>query len=117
MVVFGAGCNPRDSQRSLNKHPIQKCTMDLEWRIKHGAVATNRDIAHIDPRVGLGVLEVSHWAHGCFHLLTEKQFCKLGQAKMQGQRQAKQMLPLYEKMVIAYLKIEFRCFKLISNFD
>ncbi|KAI4882254.1 hypothetical protein NFI96_004866, partial [Prochilodus magdalenae] len=49
--VLAPGSSPRGSWRSLYKPPIEKRTADLQWRIVHGAVATNRHLAHIDPSV------------------------------------------------------------------
>lgn len=46
------GSSPKGSWRSLYKPPIEKRTADLQWRVVHGAVATNRHVAHIDPRAG-----------------------------------------------------------------
>jgi hypothetical protein len=38
--------------RSLYKLPIEKRTADLQWRIIHGAIATN--LVHLDPTIGEG---------------------------------------------------------------
>lgn len=51
---FGVLSSPRGCWRSLYKHPIDKRTGDLQWRIVHGAIATNRYVVHIDPSVGVG---------------------------------------------------------------
>ncbi len=51
---FGAVSSPRGCWRSLYKRPIDKRTGDLQWRIVHGAIATNRYVVHIDPSVGVG---------------------------------------------------------------
>ena len=40
------------SWRSLYKPPIEKRTADLQWRLIHGAIATNRHVAHLNPAVG-----------------------------------------------------------------
>lgn len=50
--VLAPGSSPRGSWRSRYKPPIEKRCADLQWRVVHGAVATNRHVAHIDPRVG-----------------------------------------------------------------
>ena len=50
--VLAPGSSPKGSWRSLYKPPIEKRTADLQWRVVHGAVATNRHVAHMDPRVG-----------------------------------------------------------------
>ena len=42
IVFFGSGSSPKGSWRSLYKLPIEKRTGDLQWRIVHGAIATNR---------------------------------------------------------------------------
>ncbi|KAK3531870.1 hypothetical protein QTP70_033418, partial [Hemibagrus guttatus] len=41
----------RDRGRTLYKPPVEKRTTDLQWRIIHGAVATDRHVAHLDPAV------------------------------------------------------------------
>ena len=46
---FGPGKSPKGCWRSLYKLPLDKRTADLQWRVVHGAVATNRYIAHLDP--------------------------------------------------------------------
>ena len=52
--VFDQGVSPRGCWRSLYKAPIDKRTGDLQWRIVHGAMATNRHLAHLDPEVEEG---------------------------------------------------------------
>lgn len=49
--LLAPGSSPRGSWRSLYKPPAEKRTADLQWRIVHGAVATNRHVARIDPTV------------------------------------------------------------------
>ncbi len=44
----------RDRWRALYKPPIEKRTADLQWRIIHRAIATNRHVAHLNPAVGGG---------------------------------------------------------------
>ena len=39
---FGVGSSPRGCWQSLYKPPVNKRTGDLQWRIVHGAIATNR---------------------------------------------------------------------------
>ncbi|TWW74457.1 Transposon TX1 uncharacterized 149 kDa protein ORF 2 [Takifugu flavidus] len=51
---FGAGSSPGGCWRSLYKPPVDKRTGDLQWRIVHGAVATNRYLVHLDPSTGDG---------------------------------------------------------------
>ncbi len=51
---FGSGSSPKGSWRTLYKPPIDKRSGDLQWRIVHGIIATNRHRAHIDPQVGEG---------------------------------------------------------------
>lgn len=51
---FGPGTSPKGSWRSLYKLPIEKRSGDLQWRVVHGIIATNRYRAHIDPQVGVG---------------------------------------------------------------
>ncbi|KAL6468959.1 hypothetical protein MHYP_G00224830 [Metynnis hypsauchen] len=54
--VFGADSSPKGCWRVLHKCPIDKRTADLQWRIVHGAIATNRHRVHLDPSVGEGCL-------------------------------------------------------------
>lgn len=42
----------RDRWRVLYKPPIEKRTADLQWRLIHRAIATNRHVAHLNPAVG-----------------------------------------------------------------
>lgn len=46
--VLAPGSSPQRSWSSLYKPPIQKRSADLQWRVIHEAVATNRHMAHID---------------------------------------------------------------------
>ncbi|CAM4641581.1 unnamed protein product [Leuciscus chuanchicus] len=48
---FGPGASPKGCWRSLYKTPIEKRSGDLQWRIVHGIIATNRHRAHLDPQV------------------------------------------------------------------
>ncbi|KAL6472453.1 hypothetical protein MHYP_G00186410 [Metynnis hypsauchen] len=50
--LLAPASSPQGSWRSLYKPPIEKSAGDLQWRIVHGAVATNRHVAHIDPIIG-----------------------------------------------------------------
>ena len=44
------GCTPSKRRwRSLYKRPAKNRSSDLQWRIVHGAIATNRYISKIDP--------------------------------------------------------------------
>ncbi len=46
-------CTVRDRWRTLYKLPVEKRTADLQRRIIHGAIATDRlDVAHLNPSVG-----------------------------------------------------------------
>lgn len=47
----GADSSPRQSWRSLYKRPIEKRVGDLQWRLVHGILSTNRHLARIDPSV------------------------------------------------------------------
>ena len=49
---FGPDVSPRGSWRCLYKLPSEKRTADLQWRVVHGAIATNRYRAHLDPELG-----------------------------------------------------------------
>lgn len=49
---FGPYASPKGSWQSLYKLPIEKRTADLQWRVVHGAIATNRYRAHLDPELG-----------------------------------------------------------------
>ncbi len=50
--VFGSGVSPKGCWRTLYKPPIEKRSGDIQWRVVHGIIATNRHRAHIDPQVG-----------------------------------------------------------------
>ena len=52
--VIGPGKSPKGCWRVLYKLPVEKRAADLQWRIVHGAIATNRHIAHLDPSQGVG---------------------------------------------------------------
>uniref|UniRef100_A0A1A8AE93 Reverse transcriptase zinc-binding domain-containing protein n=1 Tax=Nothobranchius furzeri TaxID=105023 RepID=A0A1A8AE93_NOTFU len=52
--VFAADNAPGGSWRSLYKSPVEKRMADLQWRIIHGALATNRHRARFDPSTGEG---------------------------------------------------------------
>ncbi len=52
--VFGLGASPKGSWRTLYKPPIEKRTGDLQWRLVHGIIATNRHRARLDPQVREG---------------------------------------------------------------
>ena len=72
--VMGSGSSPKGSWRSLYKRPIEKRMGDLQWRLVHGILATNRHVARLDPLVGegcpfCGVTEtVFHLFPQCSHL-------------------------------------------------
>lgn len=46
--IFGPDQPVKGCWRSLYKMPIDKRTGDLQWRIVHGAIATNKHVAHLD---------------------------------------------------------------------
>ncbi len=46
---------PKVAGGHFTKRPIDKRTGDLQWRIVHGAIATNRHVLHLNPNVGVGV--------------------------------------------------------------
>ncbi|KAL6484037.1 hypothetical protein MHYP_G00089100 [Metynnis hypsauchen] len=50
--LLAPASSPQGSWRSLYKPPFEKRTGDLQWRIVHGAVTTNRHVSHIDPTIG-----------------------------------------------------------------
>ena len=52
--VFGPDVSPKGSWRSLYKLPVEKRAADLQWRVVHGAIATNRYRALLDPELGEG---------------------------------------------------------------
>ncbi|KAI4902103.1 hypothetical protein NFI96_013182, partial [Prochilodus magdalenae] len=59
--LFGPDFPLRDRWRSLYKPPIEKRSGDLQWRIIHGAIATDRHVAHLNPAVvGQSCSEYSH---------------------------------------------------------
>ena len=68
--VFGVGSSPRGCWRSLYKPPVNKRTGDLQWRIVHGAIATNRYLVHIDPNTGDGCPFCSQ-SETVFHLFVQ----------------------------------------------
>ena len=47
--MFGLGFSPQGSWRILYKAPVEKRLADIQWRIIHGAIATNKYRAHFDP--------------------------------------------------------------------
>ncbi len=49
--IFGAEFSPMGCWRSLYKPPIEKRTADLQWRVIHWAIATNKHAAHFDSNV------------------------------------------------------------------
>ncbi len=49
---FGPAQPVKGCWRSLYKMPIDKRTGDLQWRIVHGAIATNKHVAHLDSTQG-----------------------------------------------------------------
>lgn len=46
--IFGTDLSPKRSWRTLYKIPTDKRTGDLQWRIVHGIVTTNKHKAHLD---------------------------------------------------------------------
>ncbi len=50
---MGLDSSPEGCWRILYKYPVNKRTGDLQWRIVHGAVATNRYVVHLNPSVGV----------------------------------------------------------------
>lgn len=54
LEVLGPGESPKGRWRSLYKLPIEKRSGDLQWRVVHGIIATNRHRAHLNPEVGVG---------------------------------------------------------------
>ena len=51
---FTSDSNLKDRWRVLNKPSVEKWVADLQWRIIHGAIATNRHRALLDPSTGDG---------------------------------------------------------------
>ncbi|KAF1375259.1 hypothetical protein PFLUV_G00237720 [Perca fluviatilis] len=65
---FGPDASRKGSWRSLYKLPVEKRAADLQWRIVHGAIATNRYRAHIDPELGEGsppTVRIVHSGQAC----------------------------------------------------
>ncbi len=52
------------------KYPVNKRTGDLQWRIVHGAIATNRYVVHLNPSVGVGCPFCTE-AESMFHLFVQ----------------------------------------------
>ena len=50
--VFGVRSSPKGCWQSLYKPPGNKRAGDLQWRIVHGAISTNRYLVHLDPNTG-----------------------------------------------------------------
>lgn len=48
---FGPNFPLRDQWRSLYKSPLEKRIGDLQWRLVHGAIATNSHVSHLNPIV------------------------------------------------------------------
>lgn len=46
--IFGTDLSPKRSWRTLYKIPTDKRTGDLQWRIIHGIVTTNKHKANLD---------------------------------------------------------------------
>ncbi|KAL7888570.1 hypothetical protein AOLI_G00035440 [Acnodon oligacanthus] len=81
--LFGSDSFLKGCWHVLYKRPIDKRTADLQWRIVHGALATNRHWVHFNPSVGEGCLfcpQIETLFHlfvqcarlgGLFSLLTE----------------------------------------------
>lgn len=67
---LGTDVSPKGSWRSLYKLPIEKRTADLQWRVVHGAIATNRYRAHLDPGVGEGCIFCTQ-TETLFHLFVQ----------------------------------------------
>uniref|UniRef100_A0A669D6D2 Reverse transcriptase domain-containing protein n=1 Tax=Oreochromis niloticus TaxID=8128 RepID=A0A669D6D2_ORENI len=51
---FASDSTPKGRWRVLYKPPVERRMADLQWRIVHGAIATNRHRAHLDPSIGEG---------------------------------------------------------------
>ena len=47
--LLGAGGLARGAWRVFYKQPLPKRSGDLQWRIVHGAIASNTHLAHLDP--------------------------------------------------------------------
>lgn len=67
---FGLDSSPKGCWRALYKCPIDKRTGDLQWRIVHGAIATNRHVVHLNPNVGVGCPFCSE-VESLFHLFAQ----------------------------------------------
>ena len=68
--LFGQDKSPTGICRSLYKLPVEKRSPDLQWRIIHRAIATNRHVAHLDPGHGRGCLFCAQ-DESLVHLFTE----------------------------------------------
>lgn len=51
---FGSDFSPKGSWRVLYKPPVERRMGDIQWRIIHGIIATNRYKARFDPSTGEG---------------------------------------------------------------
>lgn len=54
MDINDSDSSPNDGWRVLYKPPVQKRMADIQWRIIHGIIATNKYRAHFDPSTGEG---------------------------------------------------------------
>lgn len=52
--IHDSDSSPNDGWRVLYKPPVEKRMADIQWRIIHGIIATNKYRAHFDPSTGVG---------------------------------------------------------------
>ena len=82
--VLGSDFSPGGSWRVLYKPPVEKRMADLQWRIIHGAIATNRYRAHLDPHTGEGcpfcslTETLDHLVVSCPRLVDVLKCCRSG---------------------------------------
>lgn len=79
LIFFGPEQPVKGCWRYLYKLPINKRTGDLQCRIIHGAIATNKHVAHIDPYQSVDFpfcSQMKHW-YIRFVVATGWDFCSI----------------------------------------
>lgn len=88
--MLGSDSSPKGSWRALYKKPTEKRVGDLQWRIVHGVLATNRHIARLNPLVGEGCPfcnaseTVIHAFMECYRLKNLMQLVKVWSLELMG---------------------------------
>ncbi|KAJ3599422.1 hypothetical protein NHX12_033385 [Muraenolepis orangiensis] len=106
---LGPDSSPKGSWRCLYKLPVEKRTADLQWRIVHGAIATNRYRAHLDPELGEGCIFCSE-VETLEHLFV--QCPRLNRVQGVG---SGALLPVLQGLLRARLRVEHTYYHLMDN--